>query len=348
MPASTNAGSPRKIVLQLLNSLFVFIFCTAIGAVNQATAQTSIADVHITPREAPVAMAKADYVPNPALAARAQRIRQSVDLVLVPVSVTDGLARLVTGLGQANFEVFDGKKSLPIRHFSSEDAPVSVGILVDVSGSMKGKMDRVQEAVNQFCEASNLQDEFFMITFSDEPHLVNDFTSAPEDLQKELLFTPPKGQTSLLDAIYMGIGKMRQAKYPKKALLIVSDGGDNHSRFSEREVRAAVKESDVMVYAIGTFDRYVSTQEEALGPALLAEVTETTGGRSFVLQDPREMPRVAHQIGVELRTQYLLGYRPDNVPRDGKWHKINVRLRLPKHFALLSVRAKKGYYASAE
>jgi Ca-activated chloride channel homolog len=348
MPASTKAVSPRKVVLQLLSSLFVLIFCTAIGAISPATAQTSIADVHITPREVPVAVAKADYVPNPALAARAPRIRQSVDLVLVPVSVTDGMERLVTGLDQANFQVFEGKKALPIRHFSSEDAPVSVGILVDVSGSMKGKMDRVQEAVNQFCAASNLQDEFFMITFSDEPHLVNDFTSIPEDLQKELLFTPPKGQTSLLDAIYMGIGKMRQARYPKKALLIVSDGGDNHSRFSEREVKAAVKESDVMIYSIGTFDRYVPTQEELLGPALLANVTETTGGRSFVLQDPREMPDVAHRIGVELRTQYVLGYRPENAPHDGKWHKINVKLRLPKRLAFLRVRAKMGYYASAD
>jgi Ca-activated chloride channel family protein len=223
-----------------------------------------------------------------------------------------------------------------------------VGILVDTSASMKGKMDRVQEAVNQFCQASNSGDEFFMITFSDDPHLVNDFTGAPEDLQKELLFAQPKGQTSLLDAIYMGIGKMREAKYAKKALLIVSDGGDNHSRYGEREVKAAVKESDVMLYAIGTFDRYVPTQEEAMGPALLSSVAETTGGRSFVLEDPREMPNVARRIGIELRTQYVLAYRPEKAPHDGKWHKINVKLRLPKHLSFLRVRAKTGYYASAE
>ena len=145
--------------------------------------------------EATVAVAKAEYSPNLASAALAPRIRTNVDLVLVPVSVTDGMQRLVTGLDQANFQVFEGKKSLPIKHFSSEDAPISVGILVDASGSMKNKMDRVQEAVNQFCEASNPGDEFFMITFSDVPHLASDFTSAPEDLQRELLFEHPKGHS---------------------------------------------------------------------------------------------------------------------------------------------------------
>ncbi len=345
MAASINAVSLRK---DHLSFFCAALACTVIAAVSQAAAQSSLDEVHIAPRAATVAVANADYSPDLALTARAPRIRTNVDLVLVPVSVTDGMQRLVTGLDQENFQVFEGKKSLPIRHFSSEDAPISVGILVDASGSMKNKMDRVQEAVNQFCEASNPGDEFFMITFSDEPHLASDFTSVPEDLQRELLFEHPKGQTSLLDAIYMGIGKMRHAKYAKKALLIVSDGGDNHSRYGEREVKAAVKESDVMVYAIGTFDRYVPTTEEMLGPALLASVAETTGGRAFVLEDPREMPKVAHRIGVELRTQYVLAYHPEHAPHDGKWHKISVKLKLPKRLAFLRVRAKTGYYASAE
>ena len=345
MATSAHAVSLRKVSPPFLCAALA---CIAIGAVKPATAQSSLEDVHIAPRGATVAMAKADYAPNPALAALAPRIRENVDLVLVPVSVTDGMQRLVTGLDQANFQVFEGKKALPIKHFSSEDAPISVGILVDASGSMKNKMDRVQEAVNQFCEASNPGDEFFMITFSDEPHLASDFTSVPEDLQRELLFEHPRGQTSLLDAIYMGISKMRQAKYAKKALLIVSDGGDNHSRYGEREVKTAVKESDVMVYAIGTFDRYVPTAEEMMGPALLASVAETTGGRSFVLEDPREMPKVAQRIGVELRTQYVLGYRPEHAAHDGKWHKISVRLKLPKQLAFLRVHAKAGYYASVE
>jgi Ca-activated chloride channel family protein len=178
-------------------------------------------------------------------------------LVLVPVSVTDPMQRFVTGLNRDNFEVFEGATQQRIQHFSSEDVPVSMGIILDVSGSMADKMDRVREAVNQFCDASNPQDEFFMIVFSDVPRLAVDFTSNPSDIKKELLFTPPKGRTSLLDAIHMGVAKMKNARYGKKALLIISDGGDNHSRYGEREVKGGAKESDVMIYSIGIFDRYV-------------------------------------------------------------------------------------------
>jgi len=266
----------------------------------------------------------------------------------VPVSVTDGMQRLVTGLGQSNFQVLEGKKVQEIRHFSNEDAPVSLGVIVDTSGSMKDKVQRVREAVTQFCEIANVQDEFFMITFSDEPHLASDFTNTAEDIEKELLYINPKGRTALLDAIYMGIEKMRQARYSKKALLVISDGGDNHSRYGEREVKSAVKESDVMIYAIGTFDRYVSTQEEMVGPGLLANVTQVTGGRAFTLEDPNEMPAVAHRIGTELRTQYVLGYRPEKAPHDGKWHKISVKLKLPSKLSFLRVHAKTGYYAGGE
>jgi len=266
----------------------------------------------------------------------------------VPVSVTDPMQRLVTGLGQENFQVFEGKKAQEIRHFSSEDTPVSVGIVLDSSGSMKDKMERVREAVRQFCETANPRDEFFMITFADEPRLASDFTSVPEEIEKDLLFTQPRGRTALLDAIYMALDKMHQAKYGKKALLIISDGGDNHSRYGEHEVKAAVKESDVMIYAVGTFDRFVPTEEERLGPALLSSITEPTGGRTFTLQTPNDLPAVAHRIGVELRTQYVIGYRPQDAPHDGKWHKISVKLRLPRKLAVLRAHSKTGYYAHGD
>src|SRR5439155_9412918 len=160
--------------------------------------------------------------------------------------VNTSMQRLVTGLGAENFQLYEGKKPQAISHFSSEDVPISVGIILDASGSMRDKMGRVREAVDQLCREANPQDEFFMIVFSDEPRLAQDFTIAPEDLEKELLFTQPKGRTSLLDAIYMGLHQMRNAKYGKKALLIISDGGDNHSRYGEREIKSAAKESDVM------------------------------------------------------------------------------------------------------
>jgi Ca-activated chloride channel family protein len=310
-----------------------------------ALAQSELDTAHIFPRENPQMLASANLAASPG---HMHAIKQNVDLVLVPVSVTDGRQRLVTGLDQSNFQVLEGKKVQEIRHFSSEDAPVSLGVIVDTSGSMKDKMERVREAVTQFCEIANVQDEFFMITFSDEPHMARDFTNTAEDIEKELLYIHSKGRTALLDAIYMGIEKMRQARYSKKALLVISDGGDNHSRYGEREVKSAVKESDVMIYAIGTFDRYVPTQEEMLGPGLLANVAQVTGGRAFTLENPNEMPAVAHRIGTELRTQYVLGYRPEKAPHDGKWHKISVKLKLPAKLSFLRVHAKTGYYAGGE
>ncbi len=308
------------------------LLCTA------ATAQSALDTVHIaTPADSGFS--------SPSLGARASVIHTSVDLVLVPVSVTDEKERLVLGLRQENFTVRDGKHPQLIRHFSSEDAPVSVGVIVDTSGSMADKIERAREAVHQFCETSNPIDEFFLITFSDESHLVTGFTHADE-IEQQLLFAQARGRTALLDAIYLGLRKMREAKYGKKALLIISDGGDNHSRFSEDEVKSAVKEADVMIYAIGTFDRYVATDEELLGPTLLSEIAEVTGGRAFVLDNANDMPALAKRIGSELRTQYLLGYRPEEVPRDGKWHKVSVKLRLPKSLPFFRVHARAGYYSA--
>lgn len=300
------------------------------------------------PREVTPASAGASASDHLTIGSPVPVLKNDVNLVLVPVSVTDDMERLITGLKEDNFQVFDGKKAQAIRHFSNEDAPISLGILVDTSGSMSDKMDLVREAVDQFCDTANLADEFFMITFADEPHLVTGFTSEPHDIEQQLLFTETKGRTSLLDAIYMGLQKMGQAKYAKKALLIISDGGDNHSRHGEREVKSAVRESDVMIYAIGTFDSYVPTQEEVLGPGLLSALTQPTGGRAFVLQMANQMPEVAHRIGTELRTQYVLAYRPDDGPKDGKWHKISVKLRLPRKFPFLRVYAKTGYYAHGD
>ncbi len=158
-------------------------------------------------------------------------------MVLVSVTITDPLNRLVTGLDRNNFNLFEGKEQQEIKTFSSEDAPVSIGVIFDMSGSMSSKIDRAREAVVEFFKTANPQDEFFMITFSDKPEQIADFTSSVDDIQGRLLYTIPQGRTALLDAIYLGITKMRQAKYPKKALLIISDGGDNHSRYTEGEIQ---------------------------------------------------------------------------------------------------------------
>ena len=176
-----------------------------------------------------------------------------VNLVLVNVTVTDDWNRIVTGLDKENFSVLEGSEVQQVRHFSSEDAPISLGVIFDMSGSMNDKIMKAREAVIEFFKTANPQDEFFMITFNDRPELRADFTKSVEDIQGKLVYTVPQGSTALLDAIYMGVSKMKDARNSKKALLIISDGGDNHSRYTENEIKAMVKEADVQIYSIGIF-----------------------------------------------------------------------------------------------
>jgi Ca-activated chloride channel family protein len=275
-------------------------------------------------------------------------MKVDVDLVLVPVTITDPMNRLVTGLDKENFSVLEGKEPQEIRHFSSEDAPVSLGVIFDLSGSMNSKIERAREAVVEFFKTANPDDEFFLITFADKPELLEDFTQSVDDVRGKLVYTVPKGRTALLDAIYLGVNKMRQAKYQKRALLIISDGGDNHSRYTESELKSVVKEADVQIYAIGVYDHYFQTTEEKLGPVLLSDVAELTGGRAFTIDNPNDLADVATKIGIELRNQYVLGYRPKNPAHDGKWRKIKVKLIPPKGLPPLRVFAKTGYYAPSE
>jgi Ca-activated chloride channel family protein len=316
-----------------------------------AFAQTDVNDVHVQAHEVekPKAPPKENVVTTKdGLTTRVRPLKVDVDLVLVPVTITDPMNRLVTGLEKENFQLFEGSSAQEIRTFSSEDAPVSLGVIFDSSGSMSSKMDRAKEAVVEFFKTANPQDEFFMITFSDEPETVSEFTNSVDEIQNKLIFAIPKHRTALLDAIYMGVSKMRQAKFAKKALLIISDGGDNHSRYTENEIKSVVKEADVMIYAIGIYDRYASAMEERLGPQLLSEITELTGGRAFTIDNPNDLADVATKIGVELRNQYVLGYRPTKVVRDGKWRKIKVKLLPPKGLPPLRVYARTGYYAPVE
>jgi Ca-activated chloride channel homolog len=325
--------------------------CVLTFVASCALAQMDMDEVHIFPREKPMDVAAVAYVANSAAGGYAGGglIRTSVNLVMVPVSITDELHRPVVGLDQQNFQLFEDKKAQEIKNFSSEDTPVSVGILVDVSGSMSYKLERAREAVIQFCDQANPQDEFFMITFADTPQVTTDFTTNAEHLENDLLTVRSKGQTSLLDAIYMGVKKMRSARYPRKALLILSDGGDNHSRYTEKDVKTVLREGDVMIYTVGTYERYVSTQEELLGPELLRTVAGLTGGQAFSISNASELPEVTRNIGTQLRHQYMLAYQPQSPQHDGKWHKVSVKLRLPKKLNyLLHVEARPGYYAGGE
>ncbi|MGE0405800.1 MAG: VWA domain-containing protein, partial [Candidatus Korobacteraceae bacterium] len=221
---------------------------------------------------------------DPALRTHTRPLRVDVDLVLIPVTITDPMNRLVTGLERDNFDLFEGGKKQQIQHFSSEDSPISMGVIFDMSGSMGDKMEKAREAVVEFFRTANPQDEFFMVSFSDRPEVLSDFTQSIEEIQGKLLYTIPKGRTALMDAIYLGLNNMRQARHQKKALLIISDGGDNHSRYTSGEIKGLVREADVQVYAIGIFSSTPSTMEERLGPQTLAEITDLTGGRTFTIE----------------------------------------------------------------
>jgi len=277
-----------------------------------------------------------------------QSIRVNVDLALVNVTVTDPYNRVVTGLGPDNFRVFEDKVEQEVVNFSAEDVPASIGVILDLSGSMADKLGRAKQAALEFFRAGNPQDEFFLIGFNDHVQLISRFTSNVEDLQARMLTISAKGATALLDAIYLGLTQMKNARHSRRALLIISDGGDNHSRYSERDIKRLVREADTQLYSIGIFDPLrngARTPEELNGPSLLAEITELTGGRTFTADDPNELSDIATKIGEELRNQYILGYRPSNKARDVRWRKIKIKLRVPKGLPPLSVFAKTGYYA---
>ncbi len=302
----------------------------------------------------PLSLGSQDGPNSRLLGGREPRLRVDVDLVLVNVTVTDPYNRLVTGLGKEHFELLEDKMSQEILHFSSEDVPLSLGIVFDLSGSMKraGKLKRALQAAVEFLKTANPQDEFFIVAFSDAPKIVTGFTSSVQDIQNSLLTAQAEGRTALLDALYLSLNTMREANNPKKAILVISDGGDNHSRYTPRNIKAAVRESDVQVYAIGIFDPLSArgAPEIALGPSLLKDIAEMTGGRLFAIElyNLSDLPDVAAKISIELRNQYVIGYRPTNVRRDGSWRKIQVKINAPKGLPPLNVFTRSGYYAPSQ
>jgi len=276
-----------------------------------------------------------------------QGIKVDVDMTLVNLTVTDPLDRLVTGLEKGHFRVFEDNVEQEVLTLSSEDVPVSIGLVFDMSGSMSDKVEKAREAAVQFMRTANPLDQFFLVSFNDRAELTSGFTSSVDELQNRMMFTASRGRTALLDAIYLGLSQMRGAHNGKRALLIISDGGDNHSRYNENDVKNYLKEADCQLYAIGIFDPIgirSRTTEELEGPSLLSEMTEMTGGRVFPVGNLGELPDIAAKIGMELRNQYVLGYKSSNAHRNGAWRKIRVKMRPPKGLPPLNVFARTGYY----
>jgi Ca-activated chloride channel family protein len=285
--------------------------------------------------------------PNTQKNPRSKVLKAETELTLVNVTVTDPYGRLVTGLERNNFRVFEDGEEQEILTFSSEDVPISIGVIFDMSGSMADKVDKSRLAAVQFFRTANPSDEFFLVNFNDRAELASSFTASVEELQNRMMYASAKGRTAMLDGIYLGLSEMKGAHNTKKALLIISDGGDNHSRYSEIDVRNFVKEADVQLYAIGNYSdvRCDRTPEECQGPLLLSDLTSTTGGRVFVVTNLSELPDIATKISMELRNQYVVGYKPSHRAHDGKWRKIKIELRPPRGLPPLTERARSGYFA---
>jgi len=281
----------------------------------------------------------------------AMPIQVDVDMVVVNVTVTGPDDRIVGGLGRNAFEVYDDKVPQRIASFSTEDTPISAGIIFDSSGSMADKIDRSKDATLQFLKTANSQDQFMLIEFNEKPEVTSGFTSNSEDFAYRLLAARPGGSTALVDALYIGLEKMRSASTNRKALLVISDGGENHSRYTSADLRRAVQESDVEIYAVGVFEPLRTrhrTQEEARGPGLLDEIADMTGGKLFIASDLAELPDIMEKISIEMRNQYVIGYKPSNLVRDGRWRRVKVKVQPPPGMRHVQVSARTGYYAPTQ
>jgi Ca-activated chloride channel homolog len=304
-------------------------------AILLAAAQLCAAQVTIQPRPRPT--------PKKTDEGTAPTLRVDTSLVLVPVTVADRLNRPVTGLEKENFRVFDNSVEQAITQFAMEDSPVAVGLVFDTSGSMGDKLRRSRMAASEFFRISNPEDEFFLVEFDDRPRLEVELTHDTGRIESQLTFSRSKGSTALLDAIYLALHEMKKSKMNKKALLIISDGGDNHSRYTPAEVNKLVRESDVLIYGIGVFGGG-TTVEEYGGPGLLGKISEQTGGRLFEAV-ALELPDIARKIGIDLRNRYIIGFSPANQQRDGQYHRVTVKVVPPRGLPALKAHWRQGYFA---
>jgi Ca-activated chloride channel family protein len=269
-------------------------------------------------------------------------LRVDTNLVLVPTTVNDQLNHPVTGLEKDNFRVFDDKIEQTITSFSSEDEPIALGFIFDTSGSMEGLLPQGRAAAAELLKFSNPEDEFFLVEFNTRPQLVIPLTTNASPIGLEVLMTKTGGSTALLDALFMGIHEMHKSKKTKKALVLISDGGENHSRYSPGEIKNVVKESDVLIYTVAIGAGHDSDSEAGVG--MMRGMSEMTGAHLFFAGGP-DLADIAEKIGIELRNRYVIGYAPKDAVRDGRYHKIEVKLVPPRGLPKLRAHWRTGYYA---
>jgi Ca-activated chloride channel homolog len=273
----------------------------------------------------------------------ANTIRLDVKVVLIPVTVTDPLGNPRSGLPQRAFRLYEDGVEQQLSYFATDDAPVSMGVVFDASGSMQHKLERSRAAVSELFKTTMPGDEFFLVEFNSKPRVLCDFTSRTEEIQDSLAFIQPKGWTALFDAVYLAVHRMKRAKNPRKALLVLSDGADNNSRYTEPEIRDLVREADVCIYTIGMLG--AGTSSHSL--RVLRTLAEETGGRTFPVEKLSELPEAVGKMSATLRDQYVLGYSSNNRLSDGKYRKVDVRLVQPPDSPPLHASWRVGYYAPA-
>ncbi len=268
------------------------------------------------------------------------QLRVDTNLVLVPVTVNDELNHPITGLEKENFRLFDDKVEQTVTSFSSEDEPIALGLVFDTSGSMRTALPEGRRAASQFLQLADLQDEFFLVEFDSAPRLAVPLTADTGSINTEILFTKSRGSTALFDALFLAISEMRKSKKTKKAIVLFSDGGENNSRYTQKELDRLVRESDVLIYTVFVpgFDA---------DPVLMNRIAEMTGGHGFAA-GVSEFTDIALKICVELRNRYVLGYTPHSAPRDGRYHRIEVKLAPPRGLPKLRAHWRLGYYAPSD
>jgi Ca-activated chloride channel family protein len=277
------------------------------------------------------------------------------NVVLIHASVTDSHRRFITGLRREDFRIFENKTEQRLRYFSAEETPVSIGLVLDFSHSMSSNLGQLRDAVDQFLTTTNPEDEFCLVEFRDRAELTIGFTNAPGEIQNRVALARSSGRTALLDAVYLALRQMKKAHNARRALLIVSDGGDNHSRYSAREVENLARESDVEIYAIGSGDwgprgrpTFEASAVASSGSSLLDEISEQGGGRYYRIDRSRDLPATAEKIGRELRHQYVLGYTSTDQVRDGRYRRVEVKVLRARGQPKLSALWRRGYYAPAD
>jgi Ca-activated chloride channel family protein len=298
------------------------------------------------PVATPVAAGNSFAAAGTAVAADDQVI-VNADMVVLNVTLTDIYGRYVTGINKDAFTVLDDKVPQEIRFFSDEDVPVSLGVIFDVSGSMSGeKISKAREALRHFIETSHDNDEYFLIGFNSRAQLLMDRTHDSDSLLSKLTFVQTKGQTALYDACYLGVERVTRGTHPKRAILVISDGQDNSSRYTFSELRKMLKETDVLIYAIGILDKGSPSELDVGGQAILDELASVSGGKAFFPNTGAEMNEIFERIAIELRHQYSIGYKPSNFTNDGRWHRVKVKVQPPRGLPHLYVRSKEGYFAT--